>query len=223
MFPLPANIYFEIAAFAMSVILWQKIKHSELYRLPFFLLFIVLVELLGRYIYKVLQTPNGWLYNISVPIEYIFFASLFYQSFAKKNRKVAVKIFLWTFPVWMLIDSVLLKSFNNFNTDTLKIGSLAMIIICLMYFTELITADEIINPFKKPLFWIAVGLFLFNAGEFTLNMFSHILMKKWSVGKITFQKINGTLIFVLYSSIIIALIIAAWGQNRKVSTLPSTT
>ena len=215
MFPLPANIYFEIAALLTSVIFWSKIKNSRLRWLLPFLLFIVMVELIGRYIRKELHTPNAWLYNISVPVEYLFYAFLFAPFYKRKFSSIAVRLFLILFPIWCLANILFVQGFYNFNTNFLKAGSFFMILFCFLFFVELLMSEELINPFRQPVFWIACGLFLFNAGEFTYNTFFDLMILKWESTEKLFQQINNNLIFVLYSSIIIAIISSTWAPKEK--------
>src|SRR5688500_16270722 len=99
MFPLPIHIYFEIAALATSIIFWYKLRHTKLSWLLPFLIFIVVVELTGRYIRKELHQPNAWLYNISVPIEFLFYGFIFYLHYYKKSFKQTAKLFLILFLV----------------------------------------------------------------------------------------------------------------------------
>ncbi len=215
MFPLPANIYAEIAAFLTSVIFWPQLRLTKLRWLPLFLFFIVGVELTGRHIYKSMHQPNAWIYNISVPVEYLYYSYLFYTFYSRKIYRYAACLFIAGFTVWVIISIFFISGIYTFNDNFLKAGSISMVLFCLLYFIELLMADEMINPFTQPMFWIACGLFLFNAGEFAYDTFSHILMKKWMYGKKLFAQINNNLIFVLYSSIIIAIISAAWIPKEK--------
>lgn len=216
MFPLPANIYFEIAAFVTSAIFWRNIKSTGLRWLMPFLFLIVLVEISGRYIRKVHHLPNAWLYNISVPIEYLFYTFLFYTFYQKKNNRRAAKIFLIVFPLWVLTNIFLVQGFYFFNTNFLKIGSFFMLLFCFLAFMEILMSEEMINPFRQPVFWIACGLFLFNAGEFTYNTFFDIMILKWQIKESLFLQINNNLIFVLYTSIIIAIISSLWATKEKI-------
>ena len=215
MFPLPANIYTEIGAFLTSVICWNHIKSSRLRWLVPFLFLIVFVELSGRYIRKELHESNAWLYNISIPFEYMFYVFLFVPFYNKKIGKLAARFFLIAFPIWVVINIFFVQGFYNFNTNFLKIGSFCMIFFCFLVFLELLLSEEMINPFKQPIFWIASGLFIFNAGEFSYNTFADTMMKKWSYGKSLFGQINNNLIFVLYISIIIGITSSIWGQKEK--------
>lgn len=216
MFPLSTHNYIELAALITSVIFWYKIKNTYLRWFLPFLLFINIIELSGRYIRKVMHAPNAWLYNISVPIEYVFYAFFFYTFFKRKFNKMVAKIFLIVFPVWVIINISLVEGFYSFNTHLLIVGSFFMLLLCLLFFIELLRKEDMYNPVTQPAFWIVCGLFLFSAGEFAYDTFSHILMVKWEYGEKLFHQINNNLIFVLYSCIIIAIISSLWKHEEQI-------
>ena len=112
---------------------------------------------------------------------------------------------------------IFIHGFYEFNYNFLKIGSISIVFFCFLFFMELLMNEELVNPFTQPIFWIACGLFLFNAGEFTYNTFSDmdILAEKWQYAKKLFEQINNNLIFVLYASIIIAIISTVWIPKEK--------
>ena len=215
MFPLRPSLYFEIAAFAASVIFWYKIKHTRMRWLMFYLFLIVSVELAGRYISRELHKPNYWLYNISVPVEYLFYTALFYWHYTLSRNRILARWFLMLFPVFVLINLLAIQGLHQFNNNFLKIGSLSMIIFSCLYFYEILTSEEIIHPPGIPMFWIAIGVFLFNTGEFVYSAASDTLIPYWRKWRPTFQLINNNLIYVLYSFIIIAILSFLWTPQKK--------
>jgi hypothetical protein len=217
MFPLPINIYFEIAAFIASVIFWKQIKTTRLRWLMPFLFFILCIELTGRYLTKELTFKNnGWLYNISIPIEYIFYAYTFYLYFSIKKYKTIARVFLFGFPFFVLFNMIFIQGFLVFNNNILKIGSVCMIMFCCLYFFNLLKMEKIVNPISLPFFWITSGLFIFNLGEFVYIALSTILFSDWVTFRSLVKMINNNLIYVLYGSIIIGLILAKWDQEEKI-------
>src|SRR6187402_3564328 len=97
MLPLPIHIYFEIAALLTSFLLWRSLQSSRLRWFLPFLLIICLVELTGRYLARVLHQPNAWLYNLSVPLEYLFYCFVFLIHYNKSWYKTAAIIFIVLF------------------------------------------------------------------------------------------------------------------------------
>ena len=216
MFPLPIHIYFEIAALLTSIILWFKLRHSKLFWLLPFLFLIVFVELTGRYIRAELHKPNAWLYNLSVPIEYLFYAFLFYLSFQRKAFKKAAVIFLIGFSIFAVSNILFIQGISKFNTNILKIGSFSMIVLSFFYFVDLLSKEDQFNIFIEPMFWIATGVFLFNTGEFLYTLFSdYLISNHLDKTRKIFSSINNKLIWVLYTCIVISIICIRQRRYQK--------
>lgn len=207
MFPLSLNIYFEIAASVASIIFWYKLKYTRLCWLSPFLLFIVGIELYGRYLRKELHESNAWLYNISVPVEFLFYGFLFYLHYTKKLVLQIVGAFLILFSIFAISNILFIQGYEKFNTNILKIGSFSMILLSCLYFTELLSRDVQSNLFAEPMFWLTTGVFLFNTGEFLYTLFSDYLIKNHlDKTRLIFSSINNKLIWVLYTCLIISII-----------------
>src|SRR6187402_2393289 len=99
MFPLPIYIYFELGAFIVSALTWRSLKGTAFRLFPFFLFFIVAVELVGLYTAKVLQYRNGWIYNISTTIEFIYYAYLFSLTLRTPAFQKLARWFIASYPV----------------------------------------------------------------------------------------------------------------------------
>jgi hypothetical protein len=207
MFPLSIQIYFEIAALLASIIFWYKLRHTRLCWLMPYFIFIVSIEITGRYIRTELKQPNAWLYNISVPVEFLFYALIFYLHFRRQSFLQIAKYFLIVFSVFAICNLFFIQGFYKFNTNILKVGSFCMIVLCCFYFVELLSSDENTYLLKDPMFWLTTGVLLFNTGEFFYTLFSDYLIKNHldSTRKI-FSSINNKLIWVLYTCIIISII-----------------
>src|SRR5215213_9009896 len=97
MFPIPLHIYFELAALTLSIIFWKRINQGPLKWFFPYLVLIVAVELTGRYIRRELHQPNVWLYNLSIPLEYLFQGFVFYSFFKNISNHYLAKWFLFLF------------------------------------------------------------------------------------------------------------------------------
>lgn len=217
MFPLPFTIYVEIIAFCISVVFWSRLRGSKLHLLPFYLLFIVVVELFARYLIRELgHKKNGWLYNISIPAEYIFFLYLFFLHYTSVMLKRLAKYTITLFSLFIITILLIVGSVYSFNTIFLKAGSLIMIIFSILYFYDLLISDRLISPLKEPFFWICSGLLIFNVGEFAYISLSNTLFQDWTNFRSLVKQINGNLIYILYSTIIIGIIMTKWDQEGKI-------
>ena len=162
MFPFSIHNYFEFAALIACIIYWRKIRGTKLHWLLPFLIFIIAIEMYGRYLRAELRVNNAWLYNISVPIEFLFYGFIFYLHFDRKGFKQTARIFLIGFFVFCVFNLVFIQGVVKFNTNILKLGNFCMIILSCLYFIELLSRDVRINLIREPMFWLTTGIFLFN-------------------------------------------------------------
>lgn len=207
MFPLALHIYFEIGAFLISFFLWRILKKTKLFWFIPFLGFVVCAELTGRYLSRELRQPNAWLYNFVVPVEYIFYCFIFLIHYKKRASKFIAGAFLVIFPIYVLISLFLMNNVYYFDTNFLLIGSFSMIVFSVAYLLELYGETESPAVWKIPLFWIAIAIFIFNAGEFSYNLLSrYFITDRMDPSLKIFRSINNKLILILYSGFILAFI-----------------
>ena len=194
----PFHIYFEILALLTCLFFWKSSSKSTLRWFLPYLIFIVFVEIMGWYLPVFLGETNAWMFNISVPIEYIFFSFVFYSHYRKETNKKFALGFIFLFLIYVVSYS-LVKGVYNFNANYLLIGSLAMIVFSVLYFYEQYIKVDTDNIWSEPMFWIVTGVFLFNAGEFSYNFISKFIIKNNLDPTIKlFRSINNKLIIVLY-------------------------
>ena len=207
MHPIPIHIYFEVLAFITSAVSWRKLRFSKLRWFFPFLLFIVGVELSGRYIKRVLHENNAWLYNISVPVEYLFYAFIFLIHYRIRFSKKTALAFIIGFTLYVFVINFSKGLKIQFHSSFLLYGSLFMLFFSCLYFYELLRVQEKLILLKEPMFWIVSGIFLFNAGEFFYNLFFDLLRKNNFDRELKlFSAINNKLIWVLYTCFSIAFL-----------------
>ena len=172
-----------------------------------FLLFLVIVEIIGRYLRKELNAEtNGYLFNFSVPIEYLFYSWLFLKTYQTPLFQKIAKLFIYAFIIFC-IAVFLIRGIYWFNSSILLVGNISAILFCCLYFYELLIVEERINLVKEPMFWISTGVLLFNLGEFLYSAFYSLLRQQgWDNGTKLFKAINNNLVLVLYLCIIIGLL-----------------
>lgn len=207
MFPLLPFYYFEIGALIISVVFLYKFNHKPLRWFIPFLLLMVCTELTARYLRKVLHEPNTWLYNISIPVEYLFYGFIIGSLCLTGSFKKTILYSTVIFAVFVIINLFFIQGFTNLNTNVLKVGSCLMVVYSCLGLVDLFTNDNHSSLLKNPLFWICTGVLFFNTGEFLyLFFFDTFLQNGWDKTAKLFASINNKLIFVLYSCISIAIV-----------------
>lgn len=207
MFPLPPFYYFEFTALVAAFFVLTNTAPKPLKWFRYFLLLIVLVELFARYKRKILHEPNVWIYNLSIPFEYIFYAFIYYYSIRELRIKKSTFLFLICYPLFVCVNLFFIQGVLVFNSHSMLIGSLAMIVFSGLMLYDLYMQESQMNIILEPLFWIASGVLLFNAGEFGYYLFSNYLINS-GIDKAAafFSQLNSKLIFVLYSCIVIGFV-----------------
>lgn len=207
MFPLSLFHYFTIGAFLVSVIVLYRFNNRPMHWFIPFLFLMVCADLTGRYIRRVLLGTNTWVYNITIPLEYLFYGFIIGSlCLSVVFRKV---IFTGTVLLagFTLINLFFIQGFDDLNTNILKTGSILMIIFCCLGLVDLFRNDEHQTLLMNPLFWICTGVLFFNTGEFLYLFFlDTFIQNKWDQTAQLFSSINNKLIYVLYTCISIAIL-----------------
>jgi hypothetical protein len=202
----------EFLALATSIIYWPSVSKGKLYWLPFFLFSILLIELTGSFLPRVLHRNNVWLYNISIPFEYLFYLFLF-NSHGYVKQKVFIKISTIALVI-IAIVSFAFSPISVFHNYVLLTGQVLVITASCIYLYERFHIMEDKPLIKDYFFWITGGLLLFNLGDLSYTLlFPLILHKQWDDFGVLFKSINNSLLLMLYLSYIIAVII-----HKKYST-----
>jgi hypothetical protein len=194
----------EFSALAISIIYWKDIKKGNYRWLPFFLLFILLVELTGNYFRKV-PYANAQLYNFTIPLEYLFYLFLFWLHGGKilKPFSKSAALFLALIALFYLIKLPLII----LHSYVLITGQAFVIISCCIYIYEQFKSSIEDSLLKNYFFWLCAGLFLFNLGDFTyFALYPIIHENKWDTADFLFSTINHSLLLLLYLSYIVSII-----------------
>ena len=202
---LPIFIYFELAAFIVSILTWRYLKGTAFSLFPFFLFFIVFVELAGTYMAWVLHLRNSWLFNISTTLEFVFYAYLFSLHLRNPASKKLARRFMVVYPVLVLLNLLFIQGFTQFHSYTVVLGNMFMIVLCCLFFHELLLHPLEGELRREPMFWIGTGILFFQLGDLTFDLLFNLL-KNDATGKGFFLSINNNLILILYSCFIIAFL-----------------
>jgi hypothetical protein len=207
------NHIVEGLALVCSIIFWNDIKKGGLRWLPFFLFFILCVELSGTYL-KTVPSANTRLYNVSIPIEYFFYFLLF-----RLNGRTILKRFALVCAFALLCVATfyfITQPFPRFHDRVLLFGQACVIICCCTYFFERFQNVDDEPLLRDHFFWISSGLLLFNLEDFVyFLLYDLIKTNHWDPHDKWFKAINNSLLILLYLSYIIAILIYRKNEKRN--------
>lgn len=214
---------FEVLSLIVAIFFYTRKRDKLLlYFIPFLLL-TVIIEFTGWW-----WTVNGgrWkfaMYNIFTPIEFIFYASLFYIHFKNQLFK---KIILWFYPLFILAFALnigLIQGLNKtFNNYIFLLGSFCILVFCCFFFYESVLPDKIDQQLsRQPFFWVCSGLLINYLGSVIINaLFEYLTSNDLQLeGKRIYIIINNSLNVILYSSFCIAFYLCP--NNKKTYLSPS--
>jgi len=201
--------YAEMLALVVSIIYFNRIRNTPFAILLPYMIMIVTIETIGKYLAdRRLYIQNLHIFNVSTVVEFVVFFYLFYQNL---KTPIFKKLALYSIPVYIVlafINQAFIQGFDRFHIYTMIIGSLFLIALIFFYFYEAFGSMEPVYLFKEPMFWIAVGLFLFYLGDFTYNVTVpyFIQNRMFKEGMRLFRLINNNLIIFEYVCFSIAII-----------------
>lgn len=170
------GIYLQYATFLVAVFLNKKYKNYAFYKFFVGYLFTILFfDILARYKFKL---ENHDLFNIYTFFEFNSFAFIYYHLITETKRLQLVKMVILTF------NAIYLLSFfvAFLEMTTIPLEGVANSILIILYFSELLNSDKILNYKKLFPFWMSVGFLLFYLTSIpfftllSLNMFDNRLM-----------------------------------------------
>jgi hypothetical protein len=206
--------FFEIAAFLASLAAWPMIRRSSYLRLfPFLLFVIVSVEVYEAFLRS--KNENTWVYNIQIPIQYLFYLAILYFSFEKKEYREIIILFSVIFVLFTFFSAIKLTPPAHLNTYSYCLGSLFIIIGIILKFYEILKDPTHFDFLKNPYFYILFAYLLFNVG--TLPYFSMGYWLYYKMGYVNAVKILNNVVsvlnYVLYGTYTLAFL---WIIRMKV-------
>ncbi|OIP46282.1 MAG: hypothetical protein COZ16_00485 [Flavobacteriaceae bacterium CG_4_10_14_3_um_filter_31_253] len=170
------GIYFQYISLIMSCLYFKKYEKSTFYK--YFIIYFLNIVVINTIITIWFKFDNHWLYDIYTFFEFNIFALIYYHLIKEKKKLRILMIFVFIFNViyfssfyFSFINSIVIPLVGVFNSTFI-----------ILYFSELLNSDKILNYTKLFPFWMSVGFLLFyltSVPFFTLlslNMFDNRLM-----------------------------------------------
>jgi hypothetical protein len=155
--------FFELLACIIGFIYWNKLKNNYWKWLPVYLATITATELIGNYFGSIrgFGEYNIYLYQyFAMPLQFLFFCWLFYENFSTSWQKIisifCIVIFIISWFIEILSKQ---KSGYWFISLSYDAGTIILLVLILIFLTQLISGDEILNFKTNIMFWVAMGLF----------------------------------------------------------------
>lgn len=175
------DFIFIVAALLVSII--AMIEKREPSRLSLLLLLSYLTIVNGARIFDfILLSPKASfiLSNVSLHLEIVFYAIIFYFLIQGNTRKLFLKIFFFIFSGFTIINALFIQSLDvGYSNYSFILGSVFILVSILFYFYEQLQDDGYRFVFKNFWVWYAAALFVFLATEIPfMSILNHYLETK---------------------------------------------
>ena len=146
------------------------------------------------------HTPNLWLLHIYTILESFLLLYYFKLIIINKNANSFIRILLWAFPLFCVVNFLFLQSLYSFNTYARPVEAIIFITLCAEYWWHGNEEDSERSWGNIPNNWIVTGLMLYFAGAFFLFLFAKYIMtgvankKAWDL----VWDVNATLVLIMY-------------------------
>ena len=190
------TLLFSIGA---GIFFYKKLHPSWLRLFTWFLIFTLLTQLTGFSYSFYTKKSNHFIFNFYILIQFLFYFYLFYKTFEKQNLKFLTRLMAIVFLAFYIYNILFGTGFFIFSSASNTVGSICIIICCLMYFVSLFQSELNLNYFRIPMFWIATGLLFYFTGNFIyLSLMGYIEKHNLDISGNFYMYIMVTLNLLLY-------------------------
>lgn len=169
--PFPFTIVMELLCLLACIFLFRNMRTSWWHIFIPFLLFTLVVEVIGLIIVIYLKETNYWVFNIYMPIKFAFF--LFTLSHIARqffSTRIWIITGLFLFCVLYICEIVVSGFFKYCFYSNLFI-SLWIAVLCCQFLYAFMKKNDYINLNAYAPFWIIAGFLSFNLGSAACNIF----------------------------------------------------
>ncbi len=162
--------YFFICNYLLLIVVglynYKKIKDSlPLKMFLFFLVYSFFTELTGMILAFYLKVSTAFIYNSWNIVSYLFYTYFFLSKIENKTKGLYIKGFAILFVALFLINALFFQNYLNYIfKNNIILGKILMIVVIMIYFTELLKSDLILNIKKSLFFWVSIGVFIYSIG-----------------------------------------------------------
>jgi len=111
-------------------------------------------------------TNNLYLYHINCVVSFVLLSGFFRQVLRPVRLKQAIGWVLLLFLTFFVINLLYWENISTFNSNTLGLASLILIVYCLLYYLDKLTHPATDNITKSTHFWYVTGLFTYYVSSF---------------------------------------------------------
>jgi len=192
-------------SFCSSLLSFRERSHSHLKLFSLLLGLTFIVECMAALLIK-RHISNVPLYNVFMLVEFWTYGLYYFLIIGIPRMKIAIKWYLWLFPLFWIIVVFLVFGFRNWNSYVVIAGSFFTICFSCAYYYQLFTQSELVRLSKLPEFWIATALIIFYSCDLPYMGTLNFLMENYLKTAVQLLTALKVLDIIMYSIFIFAFL-----------------
>lgn len=185
-----------------GAVYWRWLKSRMLHYFVPLLFFTFLLEFYCYYAVNLWNVPTGWIYNIFVPVEVIFFAFFYYAlPITKKFRTTILCLTILYFLAEVIVFGTI-QPIHSLNSYLFLSGGLLVVICGILFLYQYFQLDNTTTERRwLPVVWITAGLIIFFAvSSITIALYDSLVSYQVNIfGMKLHHIIPRVLSIILYS------------------------
>jgi hypothetical protein len=146
----------------IGIVYWESLKSRMLHLFVPLLLLSFVIEVYCYYAMRTWNASTGWIYNLFLPAEVIFFSLFYYRLPLIKRLRGIILVMLITFCIAEITVFGILQSIQVFNTYLFLAGAFLIVSCGVLFLYEYFQLDN--SSMEKhwlPVVWVTAGLVIF--------------------------------------------------------------
>lgn len=189
--------YFFIVNYFVLILLaiFYNKKYINNFYLKLFIYFIMysfLSEVVGAYFAYYQKISTNFINNTWNIVNHLFYAFFFLSGVASLRKRKVITGIIISYILFSIINILFFRDyFDQMLLNNILFGSILIVFVIMIYYSELLSGDAILNIKHSLFFWISVGVLLSNI----------ILIPVWVFAE--FFSYQGIFRFLIFASNII--------------------
>lgn len=174
-------IYKYIIIYAITLLIgllyYKKYNHNLQLKLwLYFLLYSFITEICTRYIIDNYHVRAIKMYNSWWLVNSFFYLFFFLSKIWNVKKRKFVIGFIVIFSIYNIISTLFFKDYGKeYFVDSWILGQLFVVLTIMLYYTELLKSDAILNIKYSLFFWISIGALIFNIGSLPVFVIGELI------------------------------------------------
>lgn len=200
----------QVVTAIVGTIYFSKYKHTILKYLLYLIWYVVINDTIAAYYSEHVCKYNASFYNIFQLVSFTLYLSIFKDAIKSLQFKKIISFFIVAYYVAFFIN-ILISNFKEiYFSFSYVFGALFIITSIIMFYSEILNSDKIININKMLIFWVSIGLLV----SFLPNIPFYII-RKYYIDSPTIHYIFITKYFLVFTNNILLISGFIWSNKEQ--------